>query len=190
LPQPYRIQALVGKKIKFVASGAAAAHIVCIDMEGKLMAWGRNEVSLPAYCLTKWSCNTLCCSSTGCTCCQPMQVRCVIMWPCYNPGRSLESSTASDLAMPCKHDTSHIHEYRGRQHAEAAIGTGRPQTEEHALRSAWTGRKNLCVRCLRQASHGGNNRGWKITLLGIQRDGSDRHLRSEAMDTCALLFVP
>jgi hypothetical protein len=46
LPQPYRIQALVGKKIKFVASGAAAAHIICIDMEGKLMAWGRNEVSV------------------------------------------------------------------------------------------------------------------------------------------------
>jgi hypothetical protein len=44
LPEPYRIQSLVGKKIKFVASGAAAAHIICIDMEGKLMAWGRNEV--------------------------------------------------------------------------------------------------------------------------------------------------
>lgn len=44
LPEPYRIQGVLGKKIKFVASGSAAAHIICIDMEGKLFAWGRNEV--------------------------------------------------------------------------------------------------------------------------------------------------
>ena len=49
LPEPYRIEALKGKKIKFVASGAAAAHILCIDMEGKLMTWGRNEVRAAAF---------------------------------------------------------------------------------------------------------------------------------------------
>ena len=44
LPEPYRIQGIMSKKVKFVASGSAAAHIICIDMEGKLYAWGRNEV--------------------------------------------------------------------------------------------------------------------------------------------------
>lgn len=44
LPEPYRIEGIKGKKIKFVAAGAAAAHIMCIDMEGKVMTWGRNEV--------------------------------------------------------------------------------------------------------------------------------------------------
>jgi hypothetical protein len=44
LPEPYRLKGITGKKIKFVASGAAAAHVICIDVEGTLMAWGRNEV--------------------------------------------------------------------------------------------------------------------------------------------------
>lgn len=43
LPEPYRLKGVTGKKIKFVASGPAAAHVICIDMEGVLMAWGRNE---------------------------------------------------------------------------------------------------------------------------------------------------
>lgn len=43
LPEPYRLKGTMDKKIKFVASGPAAAHIICIDSEGKLYAWGRNE---------------------------------------------------------------------------------------------------------------------------------------------------
>lgn len=46
LPEPHRIKGIAGKKIKFVASGSAAAHVMCIDMEGTLMTWGRNEVRI------------------------------------------------------------------------------------------------------------------------------------------------
>lgn len=46
LPEPHRIKGIAGKKIKFVASGSAAAHVLCIDMEGTLHTWGRNEVRM------------------------------------------------------------------------------------------------------------------------------------------------
>lgn len=53
LPEPYRLKGVTGKKIKFVASGPAAAHVICIDMEGALMAWGRNEVCSALHVIPK-----------------------------------------------------------------------------------------------------------------------------------------
>lgn len=44
LLEPYRMKAMMGVKINFVAAGSAAAHIMCIDMEGRLFTWGRNSV--------------------------------------------------------------------------------------------------------------------------------------------------
>jgi alpha-tubulin suppressor-like RCC1 family protein len=55
LPEPYRIQTLVSKKIKFVAAGAAAAHVLCIDMDGALHTWGRNEVCIAVWLRTHTS---------------------------------------------------------------------------------------------------------------------------------------
>jgi hypothetical protein len=47
LLEPYRMKAMMGVKVKFVAAGSAAAHILCIDMEGRLHTWGRNSVRDP-----------------------------------------------------------------------------------------------------------------------------------------------
>eukprot|EP00803_Ostreobium_quekettii_P006172 evm.model.scf_450.2 EVM.evm.TU.scf_450.2 scf_450:27460-36815(+) len=43
LPEPHRIKALMGVKIRFVASGCASVHCIAGDMDGRLFTWGRNE---------------------------------------------------------------------------------------------------------------------------------------------------